>query len=129
MIRKVEHTAIIVKDMDESINFYSTMFGFKLRSRGKSASREMAFLYHDNQPGYEIELIQDLEPIREYAEQGLVNHLAFTVDDMTEAITYYKNKGITFLSESPNTNFEGRKTIFFHGPNKELLQLVEVKQG
>lgn len=125
MIKKVEHVALIVKNMDDSIHYYCDMFGFQLRSRGSSKTREMAFLTHENQPGFEIELIQDIVPLGDYAESGIVNHLAFTVDNMEEAIAYYREKGVQFESEEPNQNYQGAKIIFFYGPNRELLQFVE----
>lgn len=129
MIRKVEHTAIIVTDMDKSIQFYMGMFGFTLRTRGESKIREMAFLYHEAQPDFEIELIRDLMPQESYSAKGIVNHLAFTVDVIEEAITHYREKGIQFLTESANPSIDGGKTIFFYGPNEELLQLVEPSEA
>ncbi|WP_028403101.1 VOC family protein [Ectobacillus panaciterrae] len=124
MIKKVEHVALIVRDMNQSIDFYTTMFGFKVRTRGESKVREICFLFHENQSGFEIELIRDLVP-QEYAEKGIVNHLAFTVESIETAMAYYKEKGISFLSETPNIAIDGAKTIFFSGLNQELLQLVE----
>jgi lactoylglutathione lyase len=125
MIKKAEHVAIIVNDIEKSIRYYSDMFGFTLRSRGQNARREMAFLKHANQPGFEIELIFDLIPQGDYADKGIVNHLAFTVDNIQEAIQYYQGKGIVFHSDHPNNAIDGAKTIFFTGPNGELLQFVE----
>ncbi|MGC5323911.1 VOC family protein [Brevibacillus sp. SYSU BS000544] len=125
MIRKAEHVAIIVTDMDKSIEFYSNLFGYQVRTRGQSKVREMAFLYRDNQPDFEIELIRDLVDQGEYFPKGIVNHLAFTVDNMEEAIPFYREKGIQFLTETANPSIDGGKTIFFYGPNQELLQLVE----
>jgi lactoylglutathione lyase len=124
MIKKVEHTAIIVNDMDKSIAFYCDLFGFTVRVRGQSKTREMCFLCHENQPGFEIELIRDLVP-QPYSENGIVNHLAFTVENMEEAIAHFRERGIVFLSDAPNIAIDGAKTIFFRGPNQELLQLVE----
>lgn len=125
MIKKIEHVAIIVADMDQSIEFYCTMFDFVLRTRGKNERREMAFLKHKDYPDFEIELIKDLISQGEYSGKGIVNHLAFTVENMDEAINYYKDKGIVFHSENPNTTIDGGKAIFFSGPNQELLQLVQ----
>lgn len=125
MIKKAEHVAMIVTDMDKSIAFYQGMFGYQVRLRGLGPTREMTFLYHDNQPGFEMELIRDLAPMGDYSEQGLVNHLAFTVDNIDEAIAYYREKGIVFKTETPNPSLDGGKTIFFHGPDRELLQFVE----
>lgn len=125
MISKIEHIAIIANDMDESIKFYSDMFGFKVRLRGSGPNREMAFLYLEKQPSMEIELIRDIDPIGEYSENGLVNHLAFTVEDLDASIKYYKEKGIIFTSDETKPTLEGGRMILFYGPNKELLQLVK----
>ncbi len=89
----------------------------------------MAFLYHENQPGFEIELIQDREPQGDYSVKGIVNHLAFTVDNMEEAMNYYRQKGIQFNSEQPQPAPDGGKTIFFYGPDRELLQFVQRNTG
>ena len=83
------------------------------------------FLYLEEQPGIEIELIRDIDPIGEYNKSGIVNHLAFTVEDINKAIQHYKSKGIEFLSSEPQPTLEGGRMILFHGPNEELLQLVE----
>jgi lactoylglutathione lyase len=125
MIKKMEHTAIIVANMDHAIQYYSDMFGFKVRLRGSSKTREMAFLYLEEQPSMEIELIRDIDPIGEYNKSGIVNHLAFTVEDINQAISYYEKKGIKFLSDQPKSTLEGGLMILFYGPNGELLQLIE----
>ena len=125
MIKKMEHTAIIVANMDHAIQYYSDMFGFKVRLRGSSKTREMAFLYLEEQPSMEIELIRDIDPIGEYNKSGIVNHLAFTVEEINQAISYYEKKGIKFLSDQPKSTLEGGLMILFYGPNGELLQLIE----
>jgi len=125
MIKKMEHIAIIVTNMDDAIQYYADLFGFKVRLRGSTKKREMAFLYLEEQPSVEIELIQDIDPIGEYNKSGIVNHLAFTVEDINRAITYYEKKGIKFLSNQPQSTLEGGLMILFNGPNGELLQLIE----
>ncbi|GGE35044.1 glyoxalase [Pullulanibacillus camelliae] len=129
MIKKVEHVAFIVTDMEKTISYYSNMFGFSLRKRRQNKVRDLAFLMHDQQPGFEIELIRDLVPQGGYSDKGIVNHLAFTVEKIEAAIQFYKEKGINFLSETYDTANDGTKTIFFYGPNRELLQLVEREES
>jgi lactoylglutathione lyase len=125
MIQKIEHIAIIASDLDTSIDFYKNLLGFTLRSRGKKGNRrEIAFLYLETDPTMEIELIMDLIPLGEYDTKGIVNHLAFRVENMDQAITHYKQKGITFATDEPTVTLDGSKTIFFNGPNGELLQFV-----
>ena len=86
MIYKMEHVAIIVKDMDESIQFYRDVLGFTVRLRGSNPNREMAFLYKEGQANMEIELIRDIVQDTVYSDSGIVNHLAFTVRNIEEAI-------------------------------------------
>lgn len=125
MIRKMEHVAIMVRDMDQSIRFYSDIFGFNVRLRGSKPDREMAFLYLESQPDMEIELIQEKTAEVEYSETGIVNHLAFTVENIEETIQFLKEKEIVFTSDEVKPTLEGGRMILFHGPNRELLQLVE----
>ena len=126
MIKKVEHVALIVKDIEASIEYYSSIFDFELRTRGENDKKYMAFLAHKNQKDFEIELIQDKDPNAQYAEVGIVNHVAFTVENIEESIEYYKGKGIVFKSdEAKPPNPGAARTIFFNGPSKEILQLVE----
>lgn len=125
MIKRVEHVGIMVSDMDESINFYENLLNFKLSVRVTNNQKEIVFLSHEGLPGFELELIRDLHPSTSYSEHGLVNHLAFVVSDMDKTISSYKEKGIVFETEEPKRGINGRKTIRFWGPNKEVLQLVE----
>lgn len=125
MITKMEHVAIIVNDMDESILFYTGILGFQVRLRGSNSQREMAFLFMEGQESMEIELIRDIEAHTEYSNSGIVNHLAFTVKNIDESIAYFKEKGIAFISDEPKPTLEGGRMILFYGPSKELLQLVE----
>ncbi|WP_170169042.1 VOC family protein [Mesobacillus subterraneus] len=125
MLKKIEHVAIMASNLEESISFYTQKMGFILRSRGtKGNRREIAFLYLENDPSVEIELMFDLVSSGPYAEKGIVNHLAFCVEDMEKSISHFKSLGIDFATEKPSISIDGSKTIFLYGPNKELLQFV-----
>ncbi len=125
MIQKMEHTAIMVQDMERSIQFYCDVLGFNVRLRGRKPDREMAFLYLESQPDMEIELICDADSAVGYNEDGIVNHLAFTVNDIEAAIGYLKDKRVEFCSDEIKPTLEGGRMILFWGPSRELLQLVE----
>lgn len=129
MIKRVEHVGIMASDMDESIQFYETLLQFKIRVRVNNGQKEIVFLSHDGLPGFEIELIRDLQPATLYAEHGLVNHLAFVVDNIEQVISYCKQKGIVFETSEPKRGINGRKTIRFRGPSGEILQLVEERNS
>ncbi|MDR6998893.1 VOC family protein [Neobacillus niacini] len=125
MIKRVEHVGIIVSDMEGSIKFYETLLDFKVRVRRNNGDKELTFLSHQGLPGFEIELIRDLQQGVQYSEYGLVNHLAFVVEDIEKAISSYRQSGIVFETSEPKHGINGRKTIRFRGPNGEMLQFVE----
>jgi len=129
MIKRVEHVGIMVSNMDESIKFYETLLGSKVRIRVNNGQKELVFLTHEGSLGFEIELIRDLQPTTKYSGHGLVNHLAFVVDDIDRVIAYYKQNGVNFLTSEPKEGINGRKTIRFKGPNGEVLQLVEERKN
>ncbi|KAA9016963.1 VOC family protein [Niallia endozanthoxylica] len=127
MIKKVEHVGIMVSDMEESIQFYESLLGFNVRVRANVGQKELVFLTHHGLPGFEIELIREISPVTSYSEHGLVNHLAFVVEDLQQAMEDFIQKGVIFQSDQPKNGI-GRKTIRFKGPNGEVLQLVEERQ-
>jgi len=124
MIKRVEHVGIMVSDMDESVAFYKNLLGFDIRIRVNNGQKELVFLTHSGLPKFEIELIRDIQSTDFYSEYGLVNHLAFVVENMDKTIESFKRKGVIFQSDKPKEGI-GRKTIRFKGPNGEVLQLVE----
>jgi len=128
MIKKVEHVGIMVSDMDESIQFYESLLGFNVRVRANVGQKELVFLTHNGLPGFEIELIYEILPVISYSEHGLVNHLAFVVEDLEQTMEDFIQKGVIFQADKPKNGI-GRKTIRFKGPNGEVLQLVEERQN
>lgn len=121
----MDHVGIFVSDIEKAIQFYEDVFDFKLVLRGDNKEKAMAFLSHPGNTDMQIELVQDLAPSIEYAEIGKVNHLAFTVDNMEEAVARLKEHGIAMVNEPAVNKLTNSKTVFFKGPDQELLQLIE----
>ncbi len=93
MIKKMEHTRpFIVGDMDETIHYYSDMFGFKFALKALPKKERWLFCILKNSRELEIELIRDIDPIGKYNKSGIVNHLAFTVEDINKAIQHYEEQ-------------------------------------
>lgn len=120
---KIEHVGIMVNDMDESLAFYQTILGLKLRKREwLNETVELAFLFFPEQPSVEIELVHG-GPVE---NEGIVNHLAFTVNNIEAEIFRLKEAGTQLINEEPQIILKGTvKIAFFHGPNGEKLELVE----
>jgi len=124
MIMKLEHVGILAENMDESITFYSDILGMKLVERVTlNETTELAFLSFPGQEDVQVELIgRDLSGM---PEEGIVNHLAITVDDIDAAIDSLKERGVHIPAEWPKTILDGRKIAFFKGPSGEKLELFQ----
>lgn len=123
MFKKVEHIGIMVSDMDRSVQWYTTVLGFKLRQRlALNETTELAFLTVGES---EIELVYKKAPF-DYPLDGVVNHLAFTVTDLDAIFAHLKAHQVTMISEAPVTAAAlGARIAFFRGPDGEKLELVE----
>jgi lactoylglutathione lyase len=121
---KMEHVGIMVNDMDESLTFYQNILGLELRNREwLNDTVELAFLYFPEQPSVEVELIYDGEPV---GNEGIVSHLAFTVENIEAELVRLKDEGVHLLDEKPRSVLRDTvKIAFFNGPNGEKLELVE----
>jgi lactoylglutathione lyase len=125
LLRKVEHIGINVSDMDRSIKFYTEVLGLNLRTRVRlSEQSELAFLAIGDA---ELELVATGGAI-EHARQGVVNHLAFTVDDVSAVLEHLKKHGVHLLNDEPIVVEPlGVKVAFFHGPDGEKLELFSAE--
>lgn len=110
--------------MDESLAFYQNILGLELRHREWiSDSVELAFLFFPEQPSVEVELVYGGGPVE---NQGIVNHLAFTVENIEAELVRFKEAGVKLVDEEPRSVLGGTvKIAFFQGPNGEKLELVE----
>mgnify|MGYP002622979136 FL=1 len=124
MIVKLEHIGILAKNMDESIRFYSEILGMNLVERvWLNEQVELAFLSFPGQESVQVELVgRDPSAV---AEEGIVNHLALTVDDIDAVISKLKQHGYDISDEYPRTILDGRKIAFFKGPSGEKLELFQ----
>ncbi|MBY0098156.1 VOC family protein [Mesobacillus maritimus] len=120
---KMEHVGIMVKNMDESLAFYQNILGLELRDREWLNDKvELAFLFFPEQPSAEVELVYG-GPVE---NEGIVNHLAFRVENIESELLRLKEAGVKLVDEEPRTILNGTvKIAFFQGPNGEKLELVE----
>jgi len=123
-VKKLEHIGVMVKNMDESIRFYTETIGMRLDRRVPlNESLELAFLTFPGQENIEVELIGRFDGT--LTENGIVNHIAFTVDDIEGEIARLKAAGVTMIDNEPRTILHGIKIAFFYGPNGEKLELFQ----
>ena len=128
-IKKINHVALVVEDIDAALEFWRDALGLELEKiyhnqREKSA---IAFLPVGDS---EIELVQPTSEdsgIAKYlAKRGPgMHHICLEVDDIEAAFADLQAKGIQLINPEPVVGEDGRKYVFIH-PKAAFGVLVEL---
>ena len=113
--------------MDESVAFYTKNLGMELLSRReiKQNNAEIAFLGIGGSE-HRIELTWWREK-KDYAEGDQLDHLAFGVSHLRQAVESLRARGVE-ISKEPYTLGPGSSQIaFIKDPNGIWIELIEVK--
>ena len=131
--RRIDHVAIIVRNIEQALAFYRDILGITPRDIKEVPTEQVriAFLPMGGPGGSEIELIEPTNPDSSLARflekrgEGL-HHICLEVDDIDAALVDMQAKGTPVLDKQPRLAAEGR-AIFLHprGTNGVLLELVE----
>ncbi|MAX10721.1 MAG: hypothetical protein CMG13_07765 [Candidatus Marinimicrobia bacterium] len=145
MLKSFFHTGFIVKDIDKSIDFYTSVFGMSLAGRGErsgpfaetllgysEAHLQNAFL--ELGEGHQLELIQYLTPTgsrAQFEKNDLgASHLAFLVEDIETFYTQAKANGLKPVNPPVSLHDENgkllRKALYAQDPDGNWIELVEL---
>ncbi len=133
MPRRIDHVAIIVRNIEQALVFYRDTLGIT-PSEIKEVPTEqvrIAFLPMGGPGGSELELIEPTTPdssltrFLEKRGEGL-HHICLEVADIDAALAEMQEKGVPVLDKQPRIAASGR-AIFLHpkGTNGVLLELLE----
>jgi len=133
MVKKIDHIGIAVKSIEESLKLYEETLGMELAGTEVVEEQKVktAFLPIGDT---EIELLESTDPegpIGRYIEkrgEG-VQHIAYRVENVEEAIKEMMDKGIRMIDEKPRYGAGGAKIAFCHpkSTNGVLIELCERK--
>lgn len=116
---KVKYATIAVKDMDESIKFYSEVLGFKVDGKlNPQPGLNITFLR--NEGDAMIELIENVE---EPEKRGIFM-VGMEISDMDATVKELSSKGVKF-SRGPIDVGEGTKIAFLKDPNGVEIELIQ----
>ncbi len=132
-IKKINHVAIVVKDLEAALAFWQDQLGLKLDHVEDVPSQASKVAFLPVGEG-EVELVQPTDPgsgLGKYLEkrgEGL-HHLCVEVDDIQAMLTSLKEQGVRLINEDPIT-LPGRKMAFIHPKSASgvLVELYEVIQ-
>ena len=137
-IKRVEHIAIVVEDIEEALKFWRDALGLELHQVEEVPEQESVVAFLPVGDG-EIELVK---PTTE--ESGIarylhkrgpgIHHICFEVDDIQATLDNLKQKGVRLINEEAMTGSGGKKMAFIHpesthGVLVELYELKKMDQG
>jgi len=131
MLKKINHIAIAVKDIEEAAKFYQKVLGLSMSSvEVVAAQKTKAGFFKIGE--FNIELVQPSEmdsPLTKYLETkgpGM-HHICFEVDDVETEIRGLLGKGATMIDHKPRPGAHRTKVAFIHpkSSNGVLIEICE----
>ena len=119
------HTSITVRNMDESVAFYTGKLGMNLIRRHEipQNNAEIAFLGMEG-TNHRIELTWWRDK-KEYTEGDQLDHIAFGVEDLPKFVMKMKKNGVEIAKEPYSLG--SSRIAFIKDPNGIWLELIERK--
>ena len=132
MVLKLDHIGIAVENLEEALEFWRDVLGLELQGTETVDEQKVkvAFLPVGDT---EVELLESTTedgPIAKFIERnggGGIQHLAFKVDNIGEAIEEMKRRGLRMIDEAPRYGAGGAKIAFVH-PKSSHRVLVELSE-
>jgi len=131
-IKKIDHVAVVVAELDHSISVWKDVFGLELVNLEVVPLQKSKVAFFAVGESH-LELVQPLTDdsgvARFLGERGGgMHHICFEVEDIGAALIELKEKGIRLINEVPQV-MEGRKMAFIHpkatgGVLVELYELI-----
>ena len=132
-VKHIDHIGIAVNRIEDAGKFYRDILGLEITGVENVAEQKVnvAFLPITDS---ELELLESTDPngpvskyIRSKGEG--IQHIAFRVEDIDEALNELRSKGIKLIDEEPRTGAGGARIAFIHPKvtNGVLIELCERK--
>ncbi|MBT3243695.1 MAG: methylmalonyl-CoA epimerase [Bacteroidetes bacterium] len=128
----IEHIGIAVRNLEEAISFYTDVLGLKCYGIEEVMDQKVKTAFF-KVGDTKIELLESTDPegpIGKFVEKkgAGIHHLAFAVDNIEDALSDAKEKGVRLIDESPRKGAEGLDIGFLH-PKSTLGVLTELCQN
>jgi len=130
-ILKIDHLGIAVNSIDDGKKFWSDALGLAFEGAETVEAQKVTTAFFPVGES-EVELLESTAPdgpVAKYIEkkgQG-IQHIAFRVENIEEALAELKEKGIQLIDQEPRIGAGGAKIAFLH-PKATGGVLVELCQ-
>jgi lactoylglutathione lyase len=118
-VRGLHHAGVYVADLQRSIAFYGEVFGLQVLERLAWGDEDLAFL---GVGSARLELIEGAAR----RSTGIVDHVAFEVDDLDALVRTLRELGVTLVDAQPLVVPQlNARILFCLGPDGERIELFE----
>ncbi len=130
-IKRIDHIAIVVDDIDASLNFWEDGLGLDVSHMEEVPDQQsiVAFLPSGESEVELVEPTSDTSGVAKYlAKRGPgMHHICFEVDDIQATLARLKRHGVRLINEEPTIGTGGKQIAFIH-PKSACGVLVELYQ-
>lgn len=131
MLKKIDHIAIAVKDLESAMAFFKNAYGLETTSQDEVGDTKAAFLPIGDT---RLELVQSVTSdgvVAKHIEkkgEG-IHHIAFEVDDVGTTLEELTEGGVTCIDKKPRPGAHDTKVAFTHPKSNHgiLIELVQYK--
>ena len=129
-IKKIDHVAVCVSDIDEAVKKYEEVFGLVAQSREVVLSQKTeAVLLPIGESHIELIAPKGNDGLAKFLEKrgpGL-HHIAIEVEGIEAALAFLKGIGVPLIDETPRKGARGHRVAFIHpkATGGVLFELVE----
>jgi methylmalonyl-CoA/ethylmalonyl-CoA epimerase len=130
-VLKIDHLGIAVHSIEEAKKFFQDTLGLKFEGSETVTEQKVTTAFFPVGDS-EVELLESTAPdgpIAKYLEkrgEG-IQHIAFRVENIEEALAELKEKGIRLIDEKPRLGAGGAKIAFLH-PKSTHGVLIELSE-
>ena len=128
-VKHIDHIGVAVKGIEQAGKFYTDILGLKVEEIENVADQKVnvAFIPITDS---EVELLESTDPdgpVAKYinARGEGIQHVAFRVENIDEALTELKEKGVRLIDQVARKGAGGAKIAFIH-PKETNGVLVEI---
>jgi methylmalonyl-CoA/ethylmalonyl-CoA epimerase len=133
-IKKIDHVAVAVVDIDAAATRYRELFGLDIRERETVASQKTeAALLPIGDSNIELISPKGNDGLAKFLEKRGpgIHHVAVEVEGIEDALAFLKTLGVPLIDETPRIGARGHKVAFVHprATGGVLVELVEPMPG
>lgn len=126
MITRIAHSAIKVKNIEETVKFYSDTLGFKESFRIYNDDGSLSIVYLYITQGQFLEIFPDGEGEIQHDFSAIGHsHICYEVDNIEEAIVEIRSKGVIIDSELRKGK-SGSLQFWISDPDGNRIEIMEI---